>query len=86
MNYYWCYTKYLGVAIEIKMNVIIFSRSKSRRGNAQVSYKEQTESEDLSEGEGETTWQEGEVTAEVDTAETIEKVLAQRRGKKGGQF
>lgn len=36
--------------------------------------------------EGETTLQEAEVPEEADTAETIEKVLAQRRGKKGGRF
>ncbi|RZF46881.1 hypothetical protein LSTR_LSTR008262 [Laodelphax striatellus] len=61
-------------------------RSKSRRGNsAVVSYREKSESEysDVQEDEENETWQDTEVPAEVDNSETIEKVLAQRRGKKG---
>jgi chromodomain-helicase-DNA-binding protein 1 len=50
-----------------------------------VSYKEdsdeeKTGSEDLVEVE----WNETETPAEPDNAETIEKILAYRRGKKGG--
>jgi len=50
-----------------------------------VSYKEdsdedKTGSEDLVEVE----WNEAETPAEADNAETIEKVIAYRRGKKGG--
>lgn len=59
-------------------------RSKSRRGAVSVSYKEvsdddKTGSDDLVEVE----WNETETTAVTDTSETIEKVLAQRIGKKG---
>jgi hypothetical protein len=50
-----------------------------------VSYKEdsdedKTGSEDLVEVE----WNEAETAAEPDNAETIEKILSYRRGKKGG--
>jgi hypothetical protein len=50
-----------------------------------VSYKEdsdddKTGSEDLVEVE----WNETETPAEPDNAETIEKILSYRRGKKGG--
>lgn len=68
-------------------NTLYFiSRSKSRRGATSVSYKEvsdddKTGSDDLVEVE----WNETEATAATDTSETIEKVLAQRIGKKGGK-
>lgn len=50
-----------------------------------MSYKEdsdedKTGSEDIVEVE----WNEAETAAEADNAETIEKVIAYRRGKKGG--
>jgi hypothetical protein len=50
-----------------------------------VSYKEdsdedKTGSEDLVEVE----WNEAETPAEPDNAETIEKIISYRRGKKGG--
>jgi len=51
-----------------------------------VSYKEdsdedKTGSEDIVEVE----WNEAETPVEADNAETIEKVIAYRRGKKGGK-
>lgn len=59
-------------------------RSKSRRG-ATVSYKEDSEDKTESDDLVEVDWNEAEETpAVVDTSETIEKVLAMRRGKKGG--
>lgn len=64
------------------------SRLKARRG-ATVSYKEdseeKTDSDDVVEVDyGES--QEAAAAEASDTAETIEKVIAQRRGKKGGRF
>jgi chromodomain-helicase-DNA-binding protein 1 len=59
-------------------------RHANRRTTAAVSYKEdsdedKTGSEDIVEVE----WNEAETPAEADNAETIEKVIAYRRGKKG---
>ena len=57
-------------------------RQVTRRTGASVSYKEdseeRTDSEDLIEQD------ETETPAEPDNAETIERILGQRRGKKGG--
>lgn len=59
------------------------NRQVTRRTGAQVSYKEEseagTDSEDLMEVD-ETTVE----PTEPDTAETIERILGQRIGKKGG--
>lgn len=60
-------------------------RQVTRRTGTAVSYKEEseerTDSEDLVEvDEGST------ATAEPDNAETIERILGQRVGKKGGRF
>lgn len=60
-------------------------RHANRRAAPAVSYKEdsdddKTGSEDLVEVE----WNETETPAEPDNAETIEKILSYRRGKKGG--
>uniref|UniRef100_A0A1B6DPA6 Chromo domain-containing protein n=2 Tax=Clastoptera arizonana TaxID=38151 RepID=A0A1B6DPA6_9HEMI len=58
-------------------------RSKSRRG-ATVSYKEDSDEKTGSDDLVEVDWNESEETpAALDTSETIEKVLALRRGKKG---
>lgn len=60
-------------------------RHANRRAAATVSYKEdsdedKTGSDDLVEVE----WNEADTPAEPDNAETIEKLLSYRRGKKGG--
>lgn len=59
-----------------------FNRQVTRRQAASVSYKEdseeRTDSEDLIEQD------EAEVPAEPDNAETIERILGKRQGKKGG--
>lgn len=72
----------------IQLFVYIF-RAVSRRTTTTttVSYKEtsdveKTDSSDLLEIEG----AEPEIPVEEEKFETIEKVLSQRRGKKGGQF
>ncbi|XP_049815552.1 chromodomain-helicase-DNA-binding protein 1 [Schistocerca nitens] len=59
-------------------------RHTNRRAATGVSYKEETEDEKTdSEDLVEVDWTEPVVPAEPDNAETIEKVLAWRRGKKG---
>lgn len=72
----------------MKFNTIFlalyFRRQVTRRTGAAVSYKEEseerTDSEDLVEQD------ETEVPAEPDNAETIERILGQRNGKKGGSL
>lgn len=63
----------------------LFIRQVSRRTGTAVSYKEEseegTDSEDLVEVEESNT-----ASAEPDNAETIEQILGQRVGKKGGWF
>lgn len=64
----------------------MYRRGAARRQAGAVSYKEasdddKTGSEDLVEVE----WSQPEVPVEPDNAETIEKVIAQRLGKKGGK-
>ncbi|KAG8223002.1 hypothetical protein J437_LFUL000710, partial [Ladona fulva] len=66
----------------IKLYILI--RATSRRKAAQVSYKEASEddrtgSEDLVDVE----WPQPEIPTEADNSETIEKIIAQRIGKKG---
>lgn len=57
----------------------------SRRTGTAISYKEEseerTDSEDLVEVDESST-----ANAEPDNAETIERILGQRVGKKGGRF
>lgn len=49
-----------------------------------MSYKEASADETGSEDLVEVEWNQTDVPAEPDNAETIEKVVAQRTGKKGG--
>lgn len=65
------------------LNLII--RQVSRRAGTSVSYKEEseegTDSEDLVEVD-----ESNAASTEPDNAETIEQILGQRMGKKGGWF
>lgn len=58
-------------------------RAKSRRG-ATVSYKEDSEDKTDSEDLVDVEYAEPDPTV-VDNSETIERILAKRRGKKGGK-
>lgn len=66
-----------------------FYRTHTRRAGTGISYKEESEDEETGSDEvTEVNWDESaqnQPTSETDTADTIEKVLAQRRGKKGGE-
>lgn len=62
----------------------LFFRQVTRRTGASVSYKEESEEETHSEDLMDV--DEAAATAEPDNAETIERILAQRIGKKGGRF
>lgn len=65
-------------------------RTHTRRAGTGISYKEESEDEETGSDEvTEVNWDESAQTqtaGETDTADTIEKVLAQRRGKKGGKI
>lgn len=65
----------------------IYLRNATRRAGAAVSYKEasdeQTDSSDLLEVDADAEEAEPEVE---DHSETIERVLGNRRGKKGGKY
>lgn len=65
-------------------------RQTSLRTNKSVTYKEasddETGSEDLMEVDEEEMAAAAAASAESDNAETIEKVLAARRGKRGGNY
>lgn len=78
-------TSFCNLTLSFCWSEINLCRHANRRTAAAVSYKEdsdeeKTGSEDLVEVE----WNETETPAEPDNAETIEKILAYRRGKKGG--
>lgn len=65
-------------------------RTQTRRAGTGISYKEESEddktgSDDVTEVNWEETAQNA-VSSETDTADTIEKVLSNRRGKKGGKL
>lgn len=75
----------------VRVCVCLFGcRTHTRRAGTSISYKEESEDEKTDSDEiTEVNWDESVQNAasgETDTADTIEKVLAQRRGKKGGKF
>jgi len=62
-------------------------RASTRRGGASVSYKEDSADETGSEDLVEVDWEaEVAVPQEPDNAETIEKILDSRMGRKGGTY
>jgi hypothetical protein len=65
--------------------LLLFRRGATKRGGAQVSYKEASDDGTGSEDLVEVDWSTYE-PPETDNSETIEKIIAHRIGKKGGNI